>query len=227
MGRDAIQIGHATRIRVEDNHGSELGFPVGIVDVESHGVAVAVDTAGNVDGSHYARNRFIDVNGQCIDLDGFHDGRVVDNSCINRKPPSAYPASHYGIVFGNNDPGMEPAGVVVTGNTLEGFAYGGIFLVGSHHRIENNRLLNLNRAQCGSLPTPAPCNYALDQPDLLRSGIYLAGNGGHPAPATGNVVQGNQISGFGLAEHCVSAGPGVDLKANTVSANTCTALLPK
>ncbi len=221
VGRDAIQVGHATRVRVEDNRGGELGFPAGIVDVESHGVAVALDTAGNVDGSVYARNRFTDVNGQCIDLDGFHDGRVVDNSCVNKKPLEAYPASHYGIVFGNNDPGMESTGVVVMGNTLEGFAYGGVFLVGRNHRIENNHLLDLNRAHCGSTPTPARCNYALDQPDLLRSGVYVAANGGRPAVATGNVVRGNVMSGYGLAEHCVAAGPGVRLDANTVAGNRC------
>ncbi len=221
VGRDAIQVGHGTRVRVEDNQGSELGFPVEIVDVESHGVAVALDTAGNVDHSTYARNHFTDVNGQCIDLDGFHDGQVRDNSCVNRKPLEAYPASHYGIVFGNNDPGMEPTGVIVTGNRLEGFAYGGVFLVGSNNRIQNNRLLDLNRAHCGSTPTPARCNYALDQPDLLRSGVYIASNGGRPAAATANIVTGNEISGYGISGHCVAAAPGIELAANTTNPNQC------
>jgi len=221
VGRDAIQVGHATRVRVEDNRGAELGYPAEIVDVESHGVAVALDTAGNVDGSVYARNHFTDVNGQCIDLDGFHDGRVVDNSCLNSRPLEAYPASHYGVVFGNNDPGMESTGVVLTGNRLEGFAYGGVFLTGSNHRIENNRLLDLNRAHCGSVPTPARCNYAPDQPDLLRSGVYVAANGGRPAAAAGNVVRGNTVTGYGIPAHCVTAAPGVDLKANTVLQNDC------
>ena len=221
VGRDAIQVGHATGVRVEDNRGSELGFPVEIVDVESHGVAVALDTAGNVDHSVYARNHFTDVNGQCIDLDGFHDGRVIDNSCINRKPIDAYPASHYGIVFGNNDPGMESTGVVLTGNTLEGFAYGGVFLVGSNHRVQNNRMSDLNRAHCGSVPTPARCNYALDQPDLLRSGVYIAANGGRPTAATNNIVTGNEISGYGISDHCVTTAPGIDLARNTTIPNQC------
>ncbi len=221
VGRDAIQVGHATRVRVEDNRGSDLGFPVEIVDVESHGVAVALDTAGNVDHASYARNHFTDVNGQCIDLDGFHDGQVRDNSCINRKPLQAYPASHYGIVFGNNDPGMESTGVTVAGNTLEGFAYGGVFLVGSNNRIQNNRMLDLNRAHCGSTPTPARCNYALDQPDLLRSGVHIASNGGRPAAATANIVIGNEISGYGISDHCVTTAPGVTLDANTTTPNQC------
>ena len=158
VGRDAIQVGHATRVRVENNTGADLGFPAEYVDVENHGVAVALDTAGNVDHAVYANNRFTDVNGQCIDLDGFHDGQVTGNSCVNARPLEAYPASHYGIVFGNNNPGMDSTGIVIAGNTLQGFAYGGIFLAGSRNRIEDNHLLDLNRARCGSTPVSARCN---------------------------------------------------------------------
>ena len=130
VARDAIQVGHATRVRVENNTGSELGYPAEYVDVESQAVAVALDTAGNVDHSLYAGNRFTDVNGQCIDLDGFHDGSVHDNACLNRKPLEDYPWLHAGIVFGNNHPSVESTGVVVKGNDIEGFAYGGVFLIG-------------------------------------------------------------------------------------------------
>jgi hypothetical protein len=221
VGRDAIQVGHATRIRVEDNTGSELGFPAEYVDVEHHGVAVAVDTAGNVDHAVYARNRFTDVNGQCIDLDGFHDGEVTGNSCVNKKPLEAYPASHYGIVFGNNDPGMNSTGVVVTGNTLQGFAYGAVFLAGSNNRIEDNQFLDINRAHCGSTPVSARCNYALEQPDLLRSGIYLSGNGGRATTTTGNVIRSNTVTGFGMTHHCIAAGPGASMSENAVDANDC------
>jgi len=218
VGRDAIQTGHATRVRVENNSGAELGFPVEYVDVEHHGVAVALDTAGNVDHSVYAHNRFTGVNGQCIDLDGFHDGEVTGNSCTNTKPFSAYPALHFGIVFGNNDPGMDSTGVVVTDNTLQGFAYGAVFLIGSRNRIENNRFLDLNLAHCGTIPVSARCNYALDQPDLLRSGIYLGNNGGRPAVTRDNVIRSNVVRGFGMEAHCLEAAAGVALPANR---NSC------
>ena len=173
VGRDAIQVGHATNIRVQNNTGAGLGFPAEYVDVESHGVAVALDTAGNVDQSVYADNHFTDVNGQCIDLDGFHEGRVIGNSCTNKKPLDEYPALHYGIVFGNNDPASDSSGIVFTNNLVRGFAYGAIFLVGSRNRIENNVFFDINLAHCGTAPVSARCNYALDQPDLLRSGIYI------------------------------------------------------
>jgi len=221
VARDAIQVGHATRIRVEDNTGASLGFPAEYVDVETQAVAVALDTAGEVDQSTYARNRFTDVNGQCIDLDGFHDGSVTENSCVNRKPIDAYPALHEGIVFGNNNPAGEPRHVVVANNTIEGFAYGAVFLVGSDNRIENNSFLDMNRARCGSSPTPARCAYARDQPDLLRAGFYLGNRGGRPSTPTGNIIRSNTVSGFGMKAHCVAAAPGVSLAANTIESNVC------
>jgi parallel beta-helix repeat protein len=221
VGRDAIQVGHATRVRVENNSGSGIGFPVDWVDVEHSAVAVVLDTAGNVDHSVYSGNRFSDVNGQCIDLDGFHDGSVTGNTCLNTKPIAAYPALHYGIVFGNNDPAATSSGIIVTGNTLRGFAYGGVFLVGSNNRVENNRFTDLNLAYCGTTPVPARCAYALDQPDLLRSGVYLGNNGGRAAPDEGNVIRNNVFSGFGMPEHCITSAPGVLLERNTVAGNTC------
>jgi hypothetical protein len=221
VGRDAIQVGHATHVAVENNTGSELGFPTEYVDVETHGVAVALDTAGNVDDSAYLENRFTDVNGQCIDLDGFHRGTVGLNSCVNRKRIEAYPALHYGIVFGNNDPNADSSEIKLFRNTVDGFAYGGVFLLGARNTVEDNRLLNLNLAHCGTKPVPARCAYALDQPDLLRAGVYLANNGGRAAVTEGNVVRGNEITGFGIPQHCVAAAPGVDIKKNGVSENRC------
>lgn len=221
IGRDAIQIGHATRVRVENNHGSELGFPVEYVDVESQGYAVAIDTSGNVDHAVYLNNHFTDVNGECIDLDGFHNGEVTGNSCINRKPVAAYPASHYAMAFGNNNPQATSSEITVSGNVLEGFAFGGLFLAGSHNRIENNRFLNLNRVHCGVKPVNARCLYALEQPDLLRSGIYLSDNGGRPTSTRDNIIRSNVITGFGMKEHCIAAKAGVLLSANTISLNSC------
>jgi hypothetical protein len=221
VARDAIQVGHATKVRVENNTGSELGYPAEYVDVESQAVAVALDTSGNVDLSLYAGNRFTDVNGQCIDLDGFHDGSVLDNTCLDRKPLEDYPWLHAGIVFGNNNPSVESANVIVKGNDIEGFAYGGVFLIGLGNRIEDNRFTDMNRAHCGIIPVPARCAYALDQPDMLRAGVSLANNGGRPAVTKRNVIRGTTMTGFGMKEHCVAAAPGVSLAENIIEANRC------
>jgi hypothetical protein len=46
IGRDAIQVGHATEVRVVANSGSRIGYPHQIVDMEGGGMPVAIDTAG-------------------------------------------------------------------------------------------------------------------------------------------------------------------------------------
>ena len=85
------------------------------MDVEGGGIPVAIDTAGNVDRSVYAGNRFEEVNGKCIDLDGFHHGEVRDNACVNRGSADDYPHGHYGIVFNNSNPDMQSEDVTVSG----------------------------------------------------------------------------------------------------------------
>ena len=87
IGRDALQVGHATGVRVERNQGQRIGYPVDDVDMEGRAIPVAVDTAGNVDASVYAGNVFREINGKCFDLDGFHDGAVRGNVCVNRRRP--------------------------------------------------------------------------------------------------------------------------------------------
>ena len=222
VARDAIQIGHATRVRVENNRGSEIGFPVDYVDFPGYATPVAIDTAGNVDHTIYTGNEFTDVAGQCFDLDGFHDGEVINNSCINQPATAArWIGLHFGILFGNHDPGMTSSNITIVHNTIRGFAYGGVFLIGDHNRIEDNRFLDVNLAHCGSQPVPAKCAALPDQPDALRSGIYLSDNGGRPAETRENIIRNNLIEGFGIAEDCIASKPGVGLKANTISGNTC------
>jgi hypothetical protein len=222
VARDAIQVGHASRIRVESNRGSQIGFPVEYVDFPGYATPVALDTAGNVDYTVYTGNAFTSVAGQCVDLDGFHDGLVSGNRCINNPAEArTWLGLHFGILFGNHDPGMSSVNISVTGNTLQGFAYGGVFLIGERHRIEDNQFLDVNLAHCGSSPMPAKCAALLDQPDALRSGIYLATDGGRSAVTRGNIIRNNTIRGFGIARHCIAANKGVDLKANTIAGNTC------
>jgi hypothetical protein len=55
----------------------------------------------------------------------------------------------------------------------------------------------------------------------LRSGIYLGARAERPAPARANVIEGNEISGFGMSAHCIAAAPGVSLAANDIARNSC------
>lgn len=221
--RDAIQIGHALNIQVIDNQGSDIGVPVAEVDVPGRGTPVALDSAGDVSNSVYSGNHFRDVDGQCIDLDGFHDGKVVGNSCVNRLPADHYPLSHEAIVFGNSNEQMLSENVVVRNNSMEGFGYGGVFLIGRRHEITNNRFVDLNRNHCtGDMSVPR-CNYAPEEPGMLRSGIYLADHAARASDTRDNVIRNNEISGFGMDRWCVELSPRLDRKANRTSSNVCTA----
>jgi hypothetical protein len=219
VGRDGIQIGAATRVRVEDNTIANVGFPVELVDVEHSGTPAGIDTAGNVDASVYQRNRLSEINGKCFDLDGFHDGAVRDNTCVNQKPPVSYVFGHFGVVMNNTDPSMHSQNIELTGNTFDGMKYGGLFLIGSGHTIANNKFLSLNTAGCNE--SGAGCLYKKDEPEMLESGIYLGRGGEHPADTRGNTIRDNLISGHGMKQHCIEAAPGVELKSQTIKGNTC------
>jgi hypothetical protein len=198
IGRDAIQVGHATGIRVEKNAGERIGYPESEVDA----IPVAIDTAGNVDRSVYSGNRFSEINGKCIDLDGFHDGEVTGNVCANQR--------NFGIVMNNSNPDMQPSGITIADNTIDGGQYGGIFVIGGPNRILRNRLRNLNLSHSSD--------------DLLRSGIYLGRGAERPAIARGNLVEGNEVSGYQL--QCIAAASEVSMSANQVGLNQCVSNKP-
>jgi len=219
--RDAIQVGHATNVRVENNTGRRIGFPPKDVDIEDGAMPCAIDTAGDVDNTLYAGNRFEEINGKCIDLDGFHHGQVRANSCINRLPVTAYPHGHFGIVLNNTNPDMQSENILIEDNLIDGTKFGGIFLIGAGHRVLRNRLLNLNKAGCNESAATFGCLHFPGEPDLLQSGIYLGRRAERPALATGNLIEGNVISGHKMSTRCIGLAPGVSRAANRVQANQC------
>jgi hypothetical protein len=221
IGRDAIEIGHATRVRVEGNTGAHIGFPVEVVDVEHGGTPVTIDTAGNVDHSVYASNKFDDINGKCIDLDGFHDGAVRENQCINRRGPQDYPSGHFGIVMNNTDPNTQPVNVEITGNILDGTKFGALFLMGSNNQVTGNTFTHINTAECNENAAKFGCVYKTDEPKMLETGIYLGRGVARMVETRGNVIRANKISGHKMKTRCIAAGPGVSLAANSIGANTC------
>jgi parallel beta-helix repeat protein len=115
---------------------------------------------------------------------------------------------------------MHSANVRITGNTIDGTMFGGIFVIGTGNTVVGNHLLHLNLAHCNE-PGPLNCLYIKDQPDLMRTGIYLGTGAERPDVAKGNVIENNEISGYGMSRHCVGAAPGVSLAANTVAKNEC------
>ena len=226
IGRDAVQVGHATEVRVEANRGSRIGYPVDAVDIENGATPVGVDTSGNVDKSVYTQNRFDELNGKCIDLDGFHDGEVTLNVCTNKGAAADYPHGHFGIVVNNWNPDMKSEHIVIADNTIDGAKFGGLFLIGSEHRVERNRFLNLNRAQCNEQAAKFGCVAIQGEPDVLQAGIYLGRIAAEWAQkradaSRGHVIRDNVITGFKMSERCVMAAPGVSLKDSTVAGNRC------
>jgi hypothetical protein len=221
VGRDAIQVGHATRVRVEGNTGIRIGYPSEMVDAEHLGTPVAIDTAGNVDRSEYVRNRFEEINGKCIDLDGFHDGAVRENRCVNRLRVEEYPYGHFGIVMNNTNPDMHSQNVEIADNEFEGLKFGAIYLIGSGHRVANNVFRGVNLAGCNESAALFGCIYKKDEPDLLQSGIYLGRGVVRMEETKGNSIRLNEITGHGMKARCIAAAPGVSLAQNSIQANEC------
>jgi hypothetical protein len=206
IGRDALQAGHATELHIEGNAGSSIGYPEAAIDVEARAIPVAIDTAGNVDRSVYARNQFSGINGKCLDLDGFHHGEVRDNVCVN--------VAGFGLVINNTNPDMQSTRVRIEGNLFQNVKYGGIFVIGTENVIALNRLLNLNTGHCG-------CDYTAGEPEMFRSGIYLGKGAERPAPARGNLVTENEITGYQMAAHCIGRAPAIHPEWNTIRDNRC------
>jgi hypothetical protein len=221
IGRDAIEIGHATRIRVEENNGEQIGFPVETVDIENGGTPVTIDTAGNVDQSTYARNKFEEVNGKCIDLDGFHDGAVRENACASRRRPEDYPSGHFGIVVNNTDPSVRSENIEIANNVIDGTKFGALFLMGSHHRVTGNTFAHINTSGCNESSAKFGCIYKADEPKMLETGIYLGRGVTRMVETRGNVIRGNKITGHMMKTRCIALGPGVSLSANSIEGNTC------
>ncbi len=219
VGRDAIAVDHGTHVRVEDNTGRLIGFPVETVDVENNATPVALHTAGDVDLSIYAHNSFEDIDGKCIDLDGFHDGEVRENHCVSRRDPAEYPFGQFGIVMNNTDPGMRLVNVAFERNIITGTKFGALFLTGSGYRVLGNTFDSVNTAGCNENAVKFGCIYRSDEPKMLETGIYL-GRGAR-AETRGNVIRGNTIAGHNMSTRCIAAAPGVSLAANVIEGNTC------
>jgi hypothetical protein len=226
VARDAIQIGHATRVRVQANTGGRIGFPADAVDIENGATPVAIDTAGDVDHTVYTQNRFEEVNGKCIDLDGFHEGEVTFNTCLNKGRAEDYPHGHFGIVVNNWNPDMRSEKILIADNLIDGAKFGGVFLIGSKHIVVRNRLVNLNLARCNDSAAKFGCIAIQGEPDVLQSGIYLGRIAAEWAQkradaSRDHVIRDNEITGYKMEERCVMAAPGVELKASIVENNTC------
>jgi len=227
IARDAIQVGHASKVRVENNSGRYIGYPFGEVDIAGQGIPVGIDTAGDVDASVYADNHFSEINGKCFDLDGFHDGEVRGNTCVNQGGPEEYPNGNYMLVMNNTYPEMRSELITISGNTFDGGKYGGIFAIGKRHRITGNKLRRMNTSRCNESGAAYQCLWSADEPAIMQAGIFLGARAERIDPSEAITVEGNEIRGHKMAERCVMTSKIVLASKNAIRHNTCISEDPK
>lgn len=221
IGRDAIQVGHAKNVTVVDNIAVDIGFPLDATDLNNRAIPVGIDTAGDVENASYRGNRIAEINGKCMDLDGMHDSEIRGNVCVNHEPAAAYPLGNYAIVMNNTNPEMRTRNIRIVENRIERPVFGAIFAIGEGNLIARNWLLDLNIAHCNQNIAQYQCNYAAADPQILAAGIYLGRGAERPAPARGNVVENNIITGWGMKTGCVVSAPDIPKGWNTVRDNDC------
>ncbi len=227
IGRDAVQVGHANKVRVENNVGRYIGYPHEDVDREGKAIPVGVDTAGKVDEAVYINNKFEEINGKCFDLDGFHDGEVIGNICLNRGQPDDYPEGNFAIVMNNTYPEMESQAITIRDNVIDGLKFGAIFVIGKGHKIINNKLRNVNRSRCNEGTAKYQCMWEGKEPNLMQSAIFLGARAERISPSEGILVEGNEIRGHKMAERCVMTSAIVSPAKSTIRNNTCVSEEPK
>jgi hypothetical protein len=221
VGRDAIQIGHATRMTVADNIATRIGFPAASPAIDPGAIPVGIDTAGNVDRTSYFRNLISEIDGKCMDLDGLHDSEIRGNVCANSQPPKDYPLGNYAIVMNDTNPDMRTSNIRIVENRIVRPVFGAVFVIGEHNLVARNLLLDLNTAHCNQNLADYQCLYAARDPHILESGIYFGRGAERPAPARDNLVERNWITGWGMKTGCVRSAPDIPQSWNMVRANHC------
>jgi hypothetical protein len=121
----------------------------------------------------------------------------------------------------DTDPNVRSQNIEISGNLIDGMKFGGLFLMGSGHRVIRNQFLNLNTAGCNESAPRVPCIYKQDEPEMLESGIYLGRGVARMEETRGNIIRDNHITGHKMSTRCIHAGPGVSLASNTVERNQC------
>ena len=125
------------------------------------------------------------------------------------------------MIFNDSHPRTRANHIIVTDNEFDGVLFGGLFVIGPGHTIENNRLLNLNMAGCNESRARFGCWDPADAPGVLQSGIYLARGVLRPNAARELVIRGNLITGHRMKERCIAAAPGVEKSWSKIENNRC------
>ncbi len=221
VSRFAIQVGHANKVRVEDNRGKYIGYPASEVERKGTESPAAIAISGKVDEGTLTRNRFEDVNGRCFDLDGFHDGEVSKNVCINRGKAEDYEHGNFALMLNNSYPEMESQLVTIRDNVFDGTKLTGMFIIGKSHEITGNKLLNINKAGCNEGGEKFRCPQVIGEPNFFQSGIFLAARADRAAPSEDVLIEGNEIRGHKMATRCIMTSTIVVAGKQRIGTNIC------
>jgi len=82
VGRDGTEMGDVQNFTVNNNYYYRIGYVAGSPAYYPGQNAVAIDTSGYCQNGKYSGNAMLNVNGECIDLDGFTSGEVSNNSMM-------------------------------------------------------------------------------------------------------------------------------------------------
>ena len=186
-------------------------------------VPAALDTAGNVDKSAIRGNHFEDIDGKCMDLDGFHDGEIRDNAVHQpRNRTTNIPMRSSASSSITRIPDMQAVECIdhrqcdrwrgLRRSVSDGLGPG----------RTGNRSVGFNRDRCADDMHPAALRLRRRRrrPCCAPASTWFRG-AARPAKTMHNRITGNEVSGFGMREHCVAAAPGVSLQANTIAGNRC------
>ncbi|MCW5966308.1 MAG: right-handed parallel beta-helix repeat-containing protein [Bryobacterales bacterium] len=240
IGMDAVLVANAQRAVVEENQFLRIGYvsssagelprPAWYPGMRLDGMdnipAVGIDTSGLVRDSVYRKNHMRNVNGHCIDLDGFTRGDVVDNTMrVSGREDAWNYVNDQVTQFGGHQPGNFTKGINLSNTS-------GAALT-EQVRIEGNTLINMG-------------GFAIalnDSQHCTVAGNHIRHYGQHYGPviltnslreprerhvSRQNVVRDNYIH-FYLEAWCVTeaddySGAGQPVEGpNTVHGNTCDA----
>ena len=57
--------------------------------------------------------------------------------------------------------------------------------------------------------------------EAVRSCVYLGRRAERPAVTRDNLIENNEIAGYGMRSHCIMAAPGIALRDNRIERNRC------
>jgi len=240
IGMDAVLIGNVRRATVEDNEFHRIGFVALQGDLPTHPAwypglrpdgsdnipAVGIDTSGLVSDSVYRRNTMWNVNGHCIDLDGFTRGEVVHNTMRVSGREDAWNYVNDEVEqFGARGVGNITKGINLS-NTSASEATEGV-------RIADNTLVNLgglgivlNDAQRCIVEDNHIRHYSVLYVPIVITNSLREPRAQHESK--GNIIRNNYIH-FHLEGFCIAevddfgGGPLPVVGPNEVRGNTCDA----